>query len=199
MADSWLAPVEALPQRTFVLASAAAVAAPVLVAAALADPWWFALAIVPAAVAMALGTHRARVAALPLEVGPEALVGRVDGVKVFRFRARLGHGRAASRAVAHVVWRGEDGVDIPLSVEPAGYARVVGAWTVCARDRSGRTGAAGELHVVVKAEERGRTWQAEARWPATAIRRGRFGGPDVRDGRLVNVDWDAILPDDDPP
>lgn len=199
MADSWLAPLEALPQRTFVLASAAAVAAPMVVAAALADPLWFALAVVPAAVATALGVHRARVAALPLEVGPEALVGRVDGVKVFRFRARLGHGRAASRVVAHVVWRGEDGVDVPLSVEPSGYARVVGAWTVCARDRNGRAGAIGELRVVIKAEERGRTWQAEARWPATAIRRGRFGGPELRRGRLVHVDWDAILPDEESP
>lgn len=197
MADTWLAPVEALPQRTFVLASATAVAVPLFVAAALADPVWLAIATVSVAVSFALGSYRARVANLPLEVGPQVLVGRVDGVKVFRFRARLGHGRAASRAVADVRWVGEDGVEVLLSVEPAGYARVVGAWTVCARDRAGRTSGAGELHVVVKADERGHTWRAEARWPATEIRRGRFGGPDVRDGRLVPVDWNAVLPEDE--
>lgn len=197
MSDTWLAPIEALSQRTFVLASAGAVLVPVVLAAVLADPVWLAMTAVPAAIAVGLGMVRARAAALPLEIAPQVLVGRVDGVKVFRFRARLGHGRAASRAVATATWVGEDGVEVPLSVEPAGYARVIGAWTVCARDRGGRTGAGGELRVVVTAEERSRAWRAEARWPATEIRRGRFDGAEVRGGRLVDVDWDRVLPEEE--
>lgn len=196
MADSWLAPVEALPQRTFVLAAGGAVAAPLLAALALVEPIWAFAALLPLVGAAALARHRARIAGLPLEVAALGLVGRVDGMKVFRFRARLGRGRAVARAVAEVRWRGPDGVEIPLSVEPGSYERVVGAWTICARDRGGKTGDAGELHVVVQADEGARTWQAAAQVPVAGLRRGRFAGAAVSGGCLVPGDWQAVVPEE---
>ncbi len=134
---------------------------------------------------------RRRVRALPLELGPVAASGQVDGQRIYRVRARLGHGRALRDPQVQACWVPAGGEPEPLPGEVAAD-RLVGPFTVLVRDPQGVIGGAGTLEVRVLARAGGRTWEASARYPAAAIARGRFLG--LTPGRRLRFteDWAEI-------
>jgi hypothetical protein len=121
---------------------------------------------------------------LPLEIAPVVGTGLVDGVRVYRFRARLGRGRLLRDPSAEVSFVGSDGAPRRLDVEvPRG--RLLGPFTVLARDRGGACATPGEFQVGVAASAGGTEWRAERRIPVDAVRDGWFGGFD---------DWTSLGP-----
>lgn len=125
-----------------------------------------------------------RLASLPLEVAPAAALGTVDGATVYRFRARLGQGRAFRDAQAEVRFAPDAGEPVALRVERL-PAVACGPLTLVVRDPSGLVTGPGRFHVRVRVVSAGRTWEAVASVDASAVRPGRFGGIGVVGGRLA--------------
>lgn len=156
------------------------------------------LALAALAAAIAGGTGWAwreakRLAELPLEVAPVALVGWLDGGTVYRFRARLGRGRSLRDPTAEVRFVPEGGPPIDLVVEwPA--RSLCGPVTLLVRDPGDRVRPPGRFVVALTVRSAGRTWAATTEVPADAVRRGRFGGVGVADGRVVFDDrWATVV------
>lgn len=129
---------------------------------------------------------------LPLEIAPVAGTGRIDGMRVYRFRARLGRGRRLQDPSAVVEFVGSDGKALPLDVQlPQGP--LCGPFTVIARDTAGSFGNPGELRIRIAARAAGSEWQAERRILATDVREGRFGGISPVSGKIrFEGDWAAV-------
>lgn len=129
---------------------------------------------------------------LPLEIAPVVGTGIVDGVRVWRFRARLGRGRLVEDPRAEVSFVGSDGVATPLEVEvPRG--RLCGPFTIIARDVGNRFGASGAFRVSVSARSSGTEWRADRQIPAEQVREGRFGGIAPGPGPIrFEGDWTSV-------
>lgn len=182
--------VENLPQRLFVGLSGGAVALPIL-GAALVDGAAAislgAIGVIAAGAVAWAAQARAKALSLPLEIAPVALSGRVDGQPMYRFRVRLGNGRALRSAQARVTWRPTDGEPAPLViVEPSGPR--VGAWTVLAFDPLHRCDGPGTFTVEVTAQEGARTWTSQATYAHDVVRPGRFEAGVAAGRRLT---WSA--------
>lgn len=192
-----LAPIERLSSTAFVAGAVVGVVLPLAatVAAAGALDWVLGGAGVSWAVAGAVAAvHRRRVASLPLELGAAVLTGRVNGSTVYRFRARLGHGRTGLGTHCDVTFVPEDGEGVGLEVVET-PARVVGPWTVVAVDRRGVCQPGGQLSVRVHTNEGGRQWSAEGSYRVADARKGWFRAP-VRTGsgrlRWDDTGWDRV-------
>lgn len=136
-----------------------------------------------------------RLAVLPLEVAGTGGTGVIDGVTVYRFRLRLGHGRAFSHPEVRVAWEatGAAPVDLPTAPLP-GVA--CGPLTVIVRDPAGHVGGTGTFRVRARVTSRGRGWDAEAAIPLGSVAPGRFAGLAMAGGRLSFADdWDKIRPE----
>jgi hypothetical protein len=136
---------------------------------------------------------RAVAAELPLELAGAAFSGRVNGVRVYRFRVRLGHGRAMHGPVAAVTFRPEVGAPVELAVAAAPSDILVGPWIVVASDPDGVCDAPGAFDLAVRATERGRLWEAAGIWRREALVDGRFGAGMARVGGRLRWDdttWD---------
>jgi len=188
--------VEGLSSRAFWATCVAAIGAPLagtILATGAGDVVLVALSALAAAATVAAGVHRQRVASLPLQISPKALVGRVDGWPVYRFRARLGHGRPARDVRVEVRFEGPTG---PSELTPvvASLPAAVGPWTVAVVDRGARCGGPGTFAVRVCAREDGNTWEATRRFSWDTLRPGRFdAGVSRRRGRLQwDEPWDGV-------
>lgn len=112
---------------------------------------------------------------LPLELAPVVGRGRVDGQIVYRFRARLGRGRALHDPSARVRWEPASGEPIELeAVLPA--RSLCGPFTILVPDPMDRVDGPGRFYIEVEVESRGRAWIASGSYPEGAIHGGRFGG-----------------------
>lgn len=137
--------------------------------------------------------YRRRVSTLPLEIAPVALVGRLDGHPVYRFRLRLGHGRPMHDARAEVSFVGPAG-ETPLAPVLGEAPTLLGPWTLAVVDRAHAADGPGSFRVRAEVTEGGRTWRAERTWPREALRPGRFApAVRIRHGRLEwEGPWDAV-------
>lgn len=167
--------VETAPPSVFRAIAAVGIGLPIG-GAILADggaAWAFAALGAGAAAAVAALARRRRAArTLPLELAAFALRGRIDGTPVWRFRARLGRGRALRRPRAEVRLVGDAGEVVLETLVPADV--LVGPFTIVARDPGRLVGDRGVLVVRVACEEAGRVWEAEARYDVAACRDGWF-------------------------
>lgn len=197
-------PIAALRRRIEAASPRALVAATVLptgiglIAAILAGPVGIALFAPVAAAIVAAGIaalrYRNRVASLPLEISPVALVARRGSSRTYRFRARLGHGRAVAEPRVEVLVVAPDGRRIPLST--ARLPRVIGPFTVLATDAGEPVG---DLLVRVSGREGPRRWEIERTFGRADLRPGRFTAGVVRRRGRLEVDpttWDAVVPED---
>ncbi len=144
----------------------------------------------------ALALHRRRLDALPLELSPVALATTERGHRVYRFRARLGHGRVL-RAVGHEVrFELPDGSMLTLPTAIPHLSAVVGPWTILVDDGPGLCDRPGVFRVRAWGREGARTWETERVYPREALQPGRFARPAERwRGRLaLSPDWDAVEP-----
>jgi len=145
---------------------------------------------------------RRRLARLPLVVAPVGLRGRYGPHRAYRFRARLGRGRALSAGRAEVTFVPTTGAPVALPCVLGEVSRAVGPWTLVVLDNLGTLeGREGRIEVVVHAMEGGRAWRARRAWSLGDLRSGRFDDHmAVRRGRL-HVDpsrWDRVVADDEP-
>ncbi len=129
---------------------------------------------------------RQRLLGLPLELAPIAGRGTVDGAVIYRFRARLGHGRALRDPRVEVIFEPAEGAPVALTaLVPA--TSMCGPFTLVVRDERGVVGE-GVLRVRIEVRAGGRTWPAEATYPTREIAAGRFG-PDH---------WERLHPEEGP-
>ncbi len=110
----------------------------------------------------------------------------VDGAVIYRFRARLGHGRALRDPRGEVIFEPAEGAPVALTaLVPA--TSMCGPFTLVVRDERGVVGE-GVLRVRIEVRAGGRTWPAEATYPTREIAAGRFG-PDH---------WERLHPEEGP-
>jgi hypothetical protein len=141
--------------------------------------------------------ERRKLDQLPLVLAPAAASGRVDGIDVYRFRARLGLGRAMRAPEAEVLFEPTGGAPVSLGVvSPAQH--LCGPWTIVATDPGGRVRAGGHLVVKVQVHSGGRSWSAERRFPVAEVVVGRFdrGVRRGRRGLVFGDGWDSPTPSD---
>ena len=185
----WIEVFERWPATRLIAVAIVLVALPLALAAApfttgAADVALVALSIASAGAGAGVWRRRAIAAGLPLELSRVGLAGSVNGVRVVRFRTRLGHGRAMRAAVAVVSFEPVGGPAVPVATLRPAAPVIVGPWTVVVPDPDGR--AEGAFVVRVTAAEGPREWSAEARYPVSELGRGWFcGGIVRRGGRLV--------------
>jgi hypothetical protein len=179
-----------IPARRYAAVSAFAVGLPTIVAASAHGALSLAAAVIALLAVAGVGaTFAVRRSWLgrPLEVAPVVARGRREGVAIYRFRVRLGHGRSVRSARARVEYRPRDGVPVVLDVDDPEGTRI-GAWTVVVRDRAGVCDAPGDFVLRIEAIERGKLWTAEQVYPAAAVKDGRFDAGIVKTGS--GADWD---------
>lgn len=130
---------------------------------------------------------------LPLEIAPLGGAGTVNGVRVYRFRFRLGRGRPLKDLVVRVSFQPDRGgapVELPVGA-PQGL--LTGPVTVVASDPTWATATPGRFLLSGSCEGGGERWEARAEIHSSAIREGSFGGIDVRNGRVeFTSDWTAV-------
>lgn len=145
-----------------------------------------------------LFTERRRIGQLPLELAAAAARGRVDGVDVYRFRARLGRGRRMRRPEVTVTWRPADGAPVPLAVALP-VDDLCGPWTIVASDPAGVVRGPGALHLEVRVDSAGQPWRAAASYELEAVPAGRFdqGLQLGRRGLEWSDAWDRVTLDQD--
>lgn len=145
----------------------------------LAAAWW------------ALRLQR-QLGALPLEIAPLVGTGIVDGVRVYRFRVRLGRGRMVAMPSATVTFVDEEDERRALPAEvPAD--ELCGPFTIVVRDPTHAIGD-GRFEVRVACEAEGRRWETARELPTDVIREGWFAGIALADGRIrFDSDWTRIV------
>lgn len=138
---------------------------------------------------------RARVDALPLEIAPTVGTGHIDGVRVYRFRVRLGRGRRAASPSATVSFEDADGETYALAARvPAD--EVIGPFTIVCPDPEHTCAGPGRFHVEVTCVAQGRSWNAAAVLDKSDVAEGWFAGvePDRSTVRFT-PQWSAMSPE----
>jgi hypothetical protein len=136
---------------------------------------------------------KARLAELPLEIAPVVGTGIVDGVRVYRFRVRLGRGRSVLLPFATVSFVDEEDERYALRAELPGDD-LCGPFVIVVPDPEHRCLGEGRFEVHVVCESEGRRWEAERVLPRTVVQDGWFGGIDVSSGTLrFEPDWTRLV------
>lgn len=186
--------VESLSTARLAGLAAVGVGLPVLgtaVATGIGDVVLVALSAVMGGAATWAAALRHRWSTLPLELSGRVLVERGASGRRYRFRLRLGRGRAARQPSVRVELRDAAGSRELEVLVPA--AAVVGPWTAVALDPVGGDGA---LHVEASVESGGRSWATGGAFDASEALPGRFAPgftltPRGR-VRLEPSAWDAV-------
>jgi hypothetical protein len=132
-------------------------------------------------------------ATLPLEIAPVVATGLVDGVRVYRFRVRLGRGREVYLPVATVSFVDEEDERYALRAVVPGD-ELVGPFVILVPDPDHHCLGDGRFEIRVACEAENIRWEAERVLSTDAIRDGWFGGIGVDGGRIVcDGDWTEIV------
>lgn len=137
-------------------------------------------------------------ARLPLEIAPIVGTGIVDGVRVYRFRVRLGRGREVFLPVATVSFVDEEDERYALrALIPAD--ELLGPFVVLVPDPDHSCLGDGRFEIRVACDADGERWEAERVLPKSALREGWFGGIGLsRRGLDLDGDWTQIVSPDIP-
>ncbi|MEQ1564406.1 MAG: hypothetical protein ABMA64_02125 [Myxococcota bacterium] len=135
-----------------------------------------------------------RLAQLPLEIAPVACVGWVDGVRVYRFRVRLGRGRVLLLPAATVSFVDDEEERYALAAEVPGD-EMLGPFVIRVADPAHQCTGEGRFELRVECESPGgERYAAVQVIPSAAVRPGRFGGIGSARGSVTfDVDWTAIV------
>lgn len=180
LTDRVHATVESMSVRAVLRAGVVGGLAPVALAAlpwtpALADAVLLALSPVVPALAWSALYLRSRLDALPLQIASTVGAGYIDGVRVYRFRVRLGRGRRAALPSATVSFEDADGETFALAAKvPA--EELIGPFTIVTPDPEHTCAGPGRFHVEVACEGQGRRWTASAVIDKRAVAEGWFAG-----------------------
>ena len=142
----------------------------------------------------ALAYVRRRALQLPLRLSDVACRGLLGGVRVYRFRACLGRGRAFSRGVASVEYMRDD-LRVSLPVTLSRIAQGVGPWTLVVTDPDHVVSGEGHFMVEVQMQEGTRRWKTEQRYPVSELLTGVFGTDVAMSPAGLRVDpdaWDVV-------
>lgn len=191
--------VERTPMQRWVSSGLLGAAIPLALAAA---PWtgtWADVGLLALGTAAPLAAWsavrlRSQLETLPLAIAPVIGTGSVDGVRIYRFRLRLGRGRRVLTPSATVSFEDVDGERYALAAHvPADD--LIGPFTIVCPDPRQVCAGPGRFVVQVACDAPDRAWTAQATLDKRLAHDGWFGGVENgADGVRFTSEWGVVVP-----